>query len=72
MWSKAKNGLVQPRKQGRTSPLIILRKRENLREDKRKSDGVEKINTTSDFGLTPLVISELFRSENRTVLASRL
>ena len=24
------------------------------------------------FGLTPLVISELFRSENRTVFASRL
>ena len=28
MWSKAKNGLVQPRKQGRTSPLYLLRKRE--------------------------------------------
>ena len=24
---------------------------EDLRENKRKSDGVEKINTTSDFGL---------------------
>ena len=28
MWSKAKNGLVQPSKQGRTSPLCLSRKRE--------------------------------------------
>ena len=36
MWSKEKNGLVQPRKQGRTSPLIILRKHEISRDFGRK------------------------------------
>jgi len=36
MWSKAENGLVQPSKQGRTSPLIILRKREISRDFARK------------------------------------
>ena len=28
MWSSAKKGLVQPPKQGRTSPLYLLRKSE--------------------------------------------
>ena len=32
MWSKAKNGLVGPSKQGRTSPLYLLRKREISRD----------------------------------------
>ena len=36
MWSKAKNGLVQPSKQGRTSPLFLLRKREISRDFARK------------------------------------
>ena len=36
MWSSAKNGLVQPSKQGRTSPLNISRKRENSRDFARK------------------------------------
>ena len=36
MWSKAKNGLVQPSKQGRTSPLCISRKREISRDFARK------------------------------------
>ena len=36
MWSKTKNGLVQPLKQGRTSPLYLLRKRETSREFARK------------------------------------
>ena len=36
MWSKAKNGLVQPSKQGRTSPLYLSRKREISREFARK------------------------------------
>ena len=36
MWSSAKNGLVQPSKQGRTSPMFTSRKNEHLRENKRK------------------------------------
>ena len=32
MWSSAKNGLVQPRKQGRTSPFYLLRKHEISRD----------------------------------------
>ena len=36
MWSRAKNGLVQPLKQGRTSPLCLLRKREISRDLARK------------------------------------
>ena len=41
---------------------------------RKKSVNTRKIGilTNPDFGLTPLVISELFRSENRTVFASRL
>ena len=36
IWSRAKNGLVQPSKQGRTSPLCLLRKREISRDLARK------------------------------------
>ena len=36
MWSSAKNGLVQPSKQERTSPFFILRKREISRGFARK------------------------------------
>jgi hypothetical protein len=36
MWSKAKNGLVQPSMQGRTSPFFVLRKHEISRDFARK------------------------------------
>ena len=36
MWSKAKNGLVQPLKKGRTSPFLISQKREISRGFTRK------------------------------------
>ena len=41
MWSKAKNGLVHPRKQGRTSPFLYCENtsfQEILRGNKRKSE----------------------------------
>ena len=56
MWSSAKNGLVQPSKQGRTSPLIILRKREisqrSAKKAKEKTGQSVESDTSPFFGLS--------------------
>ena len=53
---RRKNGLVQPPESREEQAHYVYhenaRFQEILRGNKRKSDGVEKINTTSDFGLS--------------------
>ena len=52
---RLKMGLLNPRSREEQAHSLYCenaRFREDLRENKRKSDGVEKINTTSDFGLS--------------------
>ena len=52
---RRKMGLFNPRSREEQAHFVYCenaRFREDLRENKRKSDGVEEINTTSDFGLS--------------------
>jgi len=69
MWSKAKNGLVQPSKQGRTSPLFIWQKREISRDLARKKEN-RRLVEPPIFILKDRVIKQILRNERASILKS--